>query len=257
MRLVSACTCCGGGRRIALQAAGDARAFATNPKEAIDFLRNKLDVPTAHWTDLWQEQHSAAFTVAGAMSDSLVSDFHDAVNKAVQDGTTLDQFRKDFDQIVADHGWSYNGSRNWRSRVIFDTNINTSYAAGRWDQIQLVKDQRPYLRYVHLEGQLHPRPEHESWHDTVLPVDDPWWLTHFPPNGWFCHCTVQSLNERDLGRYGLAVSDQAPPVEMVERTVNTAQGPRVVQVPRGIDPGFGYRPGAPPAEAIRAALEAE
>jgi len=236
-------------------AADAAKPFAVDPVEAIDFLRRKLNVPTSRWTDLWHEQHSVAFTIAGAQSEALVSDFHDAVNDAIKDGGTLDDFRKDFDRIVEDHGWSYKGSRNWRSRVIFETNISTAYAAGKWEQIQRVKDDRPYLRYVHLEGQEHPRPEHEAWHGTVLPADDPWWLTHFPPNGWFCHCTVQSLNKRDLDRYGLSVSPAAPPVEMVERTINTADGPRVVRVPNGIDPGFGYRPGAPPSEAIQALLE--
>jgi SPP1 gp7 family putative phage head morphogenesis protein len=251
-RVASACPHCGGAQR-ALQADG-AKSFSVNPVEAIDFLKKKLNVPTAHWTDLWQEQHSDAFTVAGATTDALVSDFHDAVNKAIADGSTLEDFRKDFDTIVEDHGWSYNGSRGWRSRVIFETNMRTAYAAGRWEQIQQVKDDRPYLRYVAVMDD-HTRPEHALWNDTVLPADDEWWLTHFPPNGWNCRCSVQSLNDRDLERYGLTVNAKAPPSEMVERTINTPDGARTVLVPEGIDPGFGYRPGAPPAEAIDAALK--
>lgn len=221
--------------------------FASNPIEAINFLRNKINLPTATWTDLWEAEHSIAFTVAGSTSEALVKDFHDAIDKAIAQGTTLDDFRKDFDRIVEDYGWDYNGGRNWRSRVIFDTNVNTAYAAGRWDQIQSVKTQRPYLRYVHLEGQAHPRPLHETWHGTILPVDDPWWLTHYPPNGWFCHCTVQSLSESDLGRYGYSVSDAAPVSNMVTVAVRQSDGSvRKVTVPEGIDPGFAYRPGAMP-----------
>lgn len=237
---------CGCGASLAAPALQAVRPFATDPIEAINFLRNKLDIPTSMWTDLWQEEHSIGFTVAGAQTKALVKDFHEVVLKAIRDGTTIDEFRRDFDRIVEDHGWSYNGSRGWRSRVIFDTNINTAYAAGRWEQIQRVKVERPYLRYVHLENQPHPRLEHAAWHNTILPVDDPWWLTHYPPNGWFCHCTVESLSERDLARYGLSVSAQAPPTRMVERIINTVEGPRTVLVPEGIDPGFAYRPGAMP-----------
>jgi len=219
----------------------------TNPQEAIDFLKSKVDMPSATWTDLWEAEHSVAFTVAGAQSEALVKDFHDAVDKAIADGETLDDFRKDFDQIVADYGWDYNGSRNWRSRVIFDTNMSTAYAAGRWDQIQAVKDTRPFLMYVHLEGQAHPRPLHEAWDGTILPVDDEWWLTHYPPNGWFCHCTVQSLSQDDLDRYGYTVSDSAPDSPLVSATIKTSDGStKTVMVPEGIDPGFGYRPGAMP-----------
>jgi SPP1 gp7 family putative phage head morphogenesis protein len=235
---------CGCGR-ISLHA--EVRPFSTDPIEAITFLRNKINVPTATWTDLWQEEHSVGFTVAGATQKALVSDFHDAVNKAVADGTTLEEFRKDFDRIVAQYGWDYNGGRDWRSRIIFDTNMSTAYAAGRWQQIQQVKQQRPYLRYVHLEGQAHPRPEHAAWHNTILPVDDPWWQTHYPPNGWNCHCTVESLNERDLARYGLSVSAQAPQGRMVQHVIQTSGGLRTVLAPEGIDPGFAYRPGALPA----------
>lgn len=222
--------------------------FSTNPTEAINFLKKKTNVPTATWTDLWQQEHSASFTVAGAMTDELVADFHDAVTKAIESGETLDSFRKDFDRIVEEHGWSYNGSRGWRSRVIFDTNMNTAYAAGRWDQIQQVKRTRPYLMYRHLEGQENPRPLHESWNGTILPVDDPWWQTHYPPNGWICHCWVDSLSDDDLRRYGYKVSDQAPASRMVEKTVQLSDGStKTVSVPEGIDPGFAYRPGEMPA----------
>lgn len=231
----------------ALQA--EVRSFSVNPREAIEFMRRKVNIPTARWTDLWQQEHSVGFTVAGALNDDLLADFRKAVEKAIGEGTTLEEFRRDFDRIVDEYGWSYNGSRNWRSKVIFETNMSTAYAAGRWEQIQRVKKSRPYLRYVHVDPdatQQNTRKEHASWHDTVLPVDDPWWLTHTPPNGWGCRCTVQSLNERDLDRYGLSVSDEAPAVRMVDRAIRVGGVVRTVRVPEGIDPGFAYRPGSMP-----------
>ncbi|MDQ2084697.1 phage minor head protein [Xanthobacteraceae bacterium Astr-EGSB] len=232
------CPNCGG---VAL-AAAEAVPFAVKPREAIDFLRRKVDVPTRAWTDIWEGMHSQAFVVAGARSSALLADFHEAVNRNVDEGRTIEQFRKDFDRIVDDHGWDYKGGRNWRSRVIFDPNLRMAYSAGRWAQIQRVKQTRPFLRYVAvMDGRT--RPLHRGWHDTVLHVDDPWWETHYPPNGWYCRCTVMSLNERDLKRYGLKVSDRAPAIEMVERTINTPTGPRTLLVPEGIDPGFAYNPG--------------
>lgn len=213
--------------------------FSVDPIEAIDFLRRKLNVPTRHWTDVWQEAHDMAFMVAGAATDDLVADFHDAIVKAIAEGQTLDQFREAFDRIVAAHGWSYHGSRGWRSKIIFQTNLRTATAAGRWEQIARLKDRRPYLRYVAVMDER-TRPLHAAWHNTVLAVDDPWWDTHFPPNGWNCRCTVQALNERDLRRYGLKVSEEAPPSPLVTKVV---KGRGLVTVPQGIDPGFAYHPG--------------
>lgn len=220
----------------------DPKPGAVPFQEAIAFFRQKLDVPTETWTDLWQGMHVRAFVVAGAQQAGLIADFRAAVDRAIADGTTLDDFRKDFDRIVETHGWSYNGSRGWRSRVIFETNLRTSYAAGKWKQVQRLKERRPYLRYVSVQDER-TRPEHRDWHGTVLPADDPWWSTHFPPNGWNCRCTVQQLSERDMERFGYEPSDQAPPVEMEQRTVNTPEGKVPIEVPRGIDSGFSYNVG--------------
>ena len=67
--------------------------------------------------------------IAGAQHDDLLCDFHGAIRKAIEQGTTLEEFRHDFDGIVGKHGWSYNGGRGWRTRVIYDTNLRTSYLA--------------------------------------------------------------------------------------------------------------------------------
>lgn len=210
-------------------------------QEAIDFFRQKLRLPTRAWTDIWQGQHARAFVVAGAQSDALLADFQQSIAKALEQGTTLADFRKDFDTIVAKHGWSYNGSRGWRSAVIFNTNLRTAYAAGRWTQIQRLKAARPYLRYSAVMDNR-TRPLHRLWHGTVLPVDHPWWQTHYPPNGWNCRCSTIQLNERDLKRYGYKVTD-APPIVMQRRTLNTPNGPVSIDVPEGIDAGFGYNVG--------------
>jgi hypothetical protein len=215
-------------------------------QEQIAFFRRKFNINTNAWTDIWQEAHDHAFVVAGANRDDLVADFRAAVDKAIANGGTLEQFRQDFDRIVAKYGWSYNGGRNWRSRVIYETNLRTSYAAGRYAQLQEVKRFRPYWLYVHSDSVQHPRPLHKQWGDAklVLHADDPWWQTHYPPNGWGCQCTVHALNDRDLKRMGKDGPDKAPPIDMQTVTVGErGPTPRTVQTPAGVDPGFGYVPG--------------
>ena len=213
--------------------------------EQIRFFRDKLSLPSQDWTQLWQQGHDHGFVVAGAERDELLADLRGAVDKAISDGTTLQTFRKDFADIVAKHGWAYKGGVNWRSRVIYDTNLRTSYAAGRYTQLQAVKATRPYWRYVHAEGELAPRPQHVAWDGLVIHADDPWWRTHYPPNGWGCKCRVEALSDRDLQRLGKSGPDQAPPIQWRDVTVGKRGAhPRSVRVPEGIDPGFAYAPGA-------------
>ena len=210
--------------------------------EMVRFFLRKLNLTTDHWTDIYTREHDWAFVVAGANRDALVADFRAAVDKAIAEGGTLEDFRRDFDRIVATHGWDYNGGRDWRSRVIYETNLNTAYAAGRYEQLQAA----PYWQYVHADWVTNPRHQHLAWDGLVLARDDPWWQTHYPPNGWGCQCTVRGLWRRDLERLGKDAPDEAPEVHLVERLIGprNPRGPRLVQVPEGIDPGFEYIPGS-------------
>ena len=211
--------------------------------EQIEYFSRKLNLPTNGWTDIYTKEHDWAFVVAGANRDDILTGFRQAVEKAIAGGSTLADFRKDFDKIVEATGWQYNGGRNWRSRVIYETNLRQSYNAGREAQIQLEKKFRPYLRYNHNDS-AHPRPQHQAWDGLILPVDDPFWSTHMPANGWGCKCSVETLAQRDMEREGLSVG-KAPPVQWEDRTIGqrSPQGPRTVRVPKGIDPGFEYAPG--------------
>ena len=225
------------------EAPAQGAAYGSLPfAEQIAFFRRKLNLPTQSWADISKHEHDWAFVVAGANRDAIVADFRAAVEKAIADGTTLQEFRRDFDAIVAKYGWDYNGSRNWRSRVIYDTNLTTSYAAGRWQQLQSA----PFWQYEHADWVEHPRPLHVAWDGLVLAKDDPWWQTHYPPNGWGCHCKVRGLWPRDLQRLGKSAPDVAPQVQWLDREIGqrSALGPRQVRVPEGIDPGFEYAPGS-------------
>ena len=108
-------------------------------QEAIDHFRDKLSIPTERYDDMLGEIHAKAFTVAGATKIDLLTDIRSALDQAITDGTTITDFRKQFDAAVQKHGWSYKGKRGWRTRVIFDNNLRTAHMAGRWQQFQRVK----------------------------------------------------------------------------------------------------------------------
>jgi hypothetical protein len=214
--------------------------------EAIDFFQKKIKLPSSGWTDIWQEQHSHAFVVAGATHDALVEDLYNAIAKAKDSGGYA-EFQKAFPEIVKKHGWAHNGAPGWRSKIIYDTNVTQSYNAGREQQMQAVKHLRPYAQYRHTSIE-HPRLEHKAWDGLILSLDDPWWNTHTPQNGWGCKCRKYSLSrveaDRELKKAGKDAIDQAPPIEWEEKAVGkNGSNPRTVRVPKGIDPGFAYNPG--------------
>lgn len=217
-----------------------ANAFA----EQLAFFRNKLKLPSSRWDDIMQVAHDRAFIVAGAAKADLVNDLYGAIAKAIENGTGLDAFRKDFNAIVLKNGWTgWTGEGSaagqaWRTRIIYQTNMATSYAAGRYQQLTDpgLLAIRPYWRYVHADGVAHPRPLHLAWNGLVLPHDDAFWDTHFPPNGWGCHCRVTSA---DAGDYAVAqdAGRAEPPAGWDDIDPKTG-------APVGIDKGFDYAPGA-------------
>lgn len=218
-------------------------AYGSLPfKEQIEFFRRKINIPTNSYADIYNNEHDYAFVVAGANRNALLNDFRAAIDKAISQGTTLEEFRKDFAEIVEKHGWSYNGSFNWRSRVIYETNLNSSYQAGRYQQLRDAKF--PYLEYLHSDYVEHPRELHESWNHLVLNFNDPWWDSHFPPNGYGCQCRVRGRTKGDLKRMGKDAPDTAPTINWVDRVIGeNSDDPRIVRVPEGIDPSFEHIPG--------------
>jgi len=217
------------------------KAVRLPPNDALAYFRGKENVSTAHWTDLWHEGHVRGFMVAGAAADALLKDLRAAVDKAIKGDIVFKTFQKEFEAIAERHGWKYNGQPGWRARIIYDTNMATAYSAGRYRRMStpVAREMFAYWRYRH-HACPHPRVQHMAWDGMILRNDDPWWNTHFPPNGWRCHCDVEVVSESMLERNGWVVSD-SPKIETTP-WVNPHTG-QVHQVPVGIDPGFGYNPG--------------
>jgi hypothetical protein len=218
--------------------------------EAISYMRQKINLPTKTWRDIEGRSHDRAFVVAGATKDALLSDLRFEIEKAVAGGLTLSEFRKNFDQIVAKNGWTgFKGDGSdagiaWRTKMIFETNLKTAYAAGRYKQMTDpdVTKLHKYWRYRHgfYREPEQARVEHKNWDNLVLPYNDPFWSTHYPPNGWHCSCGIETVTERELKKLGIKV-DQSPVVAM--RTVIDPKTNDTVRVPNGIDFGWDHAPG--------------
>lgn len=233
------------------------------PQEALAFFRQKGFRLTYSWQDMFHQAHADAFTVAGVARLDVLQDLRSAIDDALAKGTTFGEFKKVAQQKLAARGWwgpvevtdqatgqqkTVDLSRSSRLETIFNTNLRTSYNAGYWARIQRSKDVLPFLAYsAVLDNRT--RPWHRRWGGgdpgiprVVLPVDHPWWKTHMTPNGWRCRCTVVQMSQSMVDRAGLRVLTSAPD-DGPDLTYRNKRTGEVFQVPRGIDPGFGYNVG--------------
>lgn len=229
----------------------DKPLFSTAPREVVDYFDRRPSVPTFDWRDLAPHEHALAFTVAKTHGAEVIKDLRDAVRKAVVDRVPYEQFRDDLIPLLRKKGWwgekkvtdprtsqpvkAQLGSPR-RLQIIYWANVHSAHAAGEWVRIERNKEFLPFLTYMPSVSER-KRPLHMSWYGTTLPVDDPWWRSHYPPNGWNCKCSVRQIGDREAGRlHKEHGKDKAPPLD--ERTWHNKRTGETEMVPAGIDPGW-------------------
>lgn len=145
-----------------------------------------------------------ATTVSFLSSLEQIETVIKAVNKSIADGGTFNDFQKLIaeSEIILPKHYLDN---------VFRTNIQNAYGHGRWQQQQRNKAKRPYLMYSAINDSR-VRPAHLDLNRIVLPIDHPFWLTHYPPLGFRCRCTVIALTEKQALKYGITPDDKLPEV---------------------------------------------
>lgn len=193
--------------------------FNLPPEKAIEYFKSKGYAFSWNWQDVWQEAQALAFTVAKAMRMDVLQTIRDELQTALDDGMMLRDFQKDLEPKLKELGWwgkheivdadgvvsSVQLGSPWRLRNIYETNLQTSYMAGKYSSFMDNTAYRPYWQYQTMhDSQV--RPSHRALDGLVFAYDDPFWDTHFPPNDWGCRCSVRALSDREVQQRGLDVS---------------------------------------------------
>lgn len=208
-------------------------SFDITPQDAIDYLSKRQKTELSwHWSDVQKQEHMRAFTVAKMTSATLLDDVRKSLDKAMAEGQSFQEWRKDIIPklqgvwLGKTYGELWDGmtpaeqagktppTPEERDRVIkasrletiFRTNMFNAYAAGRYRQLKEDADIYPYWRYVTAKDSA-VRPAHRALEGKVFKADDPFWSTHYPPNGFNCRCIVEAVDEYDLEMQDLKVQE--------------------------------------------------
>ncbi len=222
------------------------------PPEASRYLRNKRIRPSFSWLDVEPQEHATSFAVAKAMHVDVLTAVQSALQQALDEGIPYEQFSRELKPRLRKLGWwgrkdlvdpftgdvvkAQLGSPR-RLKTIYRANIRTARAAGQWERIQRTKSALPYLVYLLGPSERH-RPAHVAKENLVLPADDPFWSTWYPPNGWGCKCHVRQITRREAEDRGISESPDIP----MRRVLNNRTG-EIKEVPSGIDVGWEENPG--------------
>lgn len=238
-------------------------AFTLPPKEAMDYFKSLGFKLSDNALESYEAIKQRAFTVAGIARKDLLQETKAGLFKALRDGTTFEDFKSHIDAVLVRKGWQMSGrlvadsdgevvAKNlapYRLKTIFRTNIQSAYMAGRYKQMQADTEFAPYWQYLAvMDGRT--RPSHRVAHGLVFRHDDSFWDSHYPPCDFNCRCSVRSLTERDVKRFGLFLSNSDGMLEDVQqpigkmgmqKTVTAFKRPNsdIAFIPRA---GFGRRP---------------
>lgn len=197
------------------------------PEEAIAYLEDKGYAISFDWRDVLAEEHAAAFTVAKMMRVDLLEFTKQALIKAEQQGWDLKRFSQELRPTLEREGWwgrkemvdpdtaeikTVQLGSPRRLEIIFDTNIRTANSAGEWMRGERSAKRLPMLLYRTM-GDMRVRPQHARWNGVCLPRTDPWWNTHYPPNGWRSLLPWEGVRGQVM--LGLKARYSGPAVEIV------------------------------------------
>ena len=242
------------------------------PKQALDYIKNKKLHPAFSYKDVWNEEHATAFTVAKAMQLDVLSDIKTAVEKAIENGTTFEQFKKEIKPTLMKKGWwgrkemtdpltgktvDVQLGSDRRLKTIYSTNLRSAYQKGQYDRT-MASDLHPYLMYK-LGASVHHREEHLRWSNLILPKDDPLWNSIMPPNGYGCKCYTIAVTQARKEKYEEnGVPAYNPGTQKTVRVPVQTTAPKpdyrnyfnerkgtLERIPQGITPGFNWNQALP------------
>ena len=216
--------------------------------ELVERLEAKAPREIGSWREIGAEEYARSFTVAQSAGYDIVRDIHDAlIATLAEPGGTERTFAERLIPILRQKGWmSGLDDRQLATRLqlIYETNLRTSQAAGRWKRIQRTKLALPYLLAFTAKDERvrHPpksKADHRAFEGILLPVDHPFWNDYFPPLGFRCRCQVVQRSRSQIARLDFGITSEG---ELAARRAR-------------LGPPWGFNPGRDPLSGAELAAE--
>lgn len=171
--------------------------------EAIAAFRKLVPMTRDEWDAMASAAAQKAFTVSGVAQLDVVAEVWDAVDDAIANGTTLEDFKIAIGEKLETAWAGTVENPGWRLETIFRTNLQRSYSVGRYQQAtdpETLAD-RPYWLFDAIMDDA-TTPVCEAANGTIRPADDSWWNDHVAPLHFNCRSTMITLTEAEAAAMG-------------------------------------------------------
>ena len=165
-------------------------------------------LPEIYYQELKGIARQLSFSIAGHASMDELQAVKDSLDKAMGEGLSFGEWK-----VLA--AAMDLGLPEYRLENIFRTNLQGNYMRGKAQQFHENKDNRPYLLYDSINDSR-TRPAHLAMDGTIRAVDDQFWATHFPPNGFRSILPDQRVSGHAI--LGLKARYSGPAVEIIGKS---------------------------------------
>lgn len=150
-------------------------------RQGIDDFMPDIDMESVDWATKYELANNI-YLFSGAKSYKNIWD----IQKNIFDEKGMKRSFAKFEELVSPIYDTYNV--HW-----LKTEFETAYAGARqaaqWIDIKQKSKTLPYLEYQTANDER-VRPSHAELDGIIKKVDDPFWDTFYPPNGFNCRCIV-------------------------------------------------------------------
>lgn len=184
-------------------------------EEAIAWFRERVPMTDVAWSVLTGRAKRRAFHVAGLTQLSLVQALYEGVRDQLEQGVNEERFQEQMAERLS-NAWSDASEkyRAWRIRLVLRQELTNSFNAGRFLQASDPIVAHVFNRWLYsavMDGNT--TEICKALDGTILPNDDPFWLSHHPALHIGCRGTIIPLMEDQANEMG-GVTASPPKVKV-------------------------------------------
>jgi len=181
----------------------------TPHEEAIALIEGKPIVTREVFDQMLPELRARAFTITGVEGANVMQRVRDLIADLPRGSTWAESKAGIVDELSPFLG---DGAER-RAEVLLRTHGFQAFQASNWRVAQEDED-TTHLQYLATEDD-NVRDSHLALNGLILPKNDPFWDTHFPPWEWGCRCRTRAINPDFLAEAKAEDKDRAPDDQQV------------------------------------------
>ena len=167
-------------------------------KEAAEFIRSKAAVDPNRYRHLPDDLKARGFTVAYVHKADVLERMRNKIAK-LPEGGDWKEIRRELAEEISPFLGGNDVAAEKKAELLLRTHGFQAYAAGRFLSQQENITAMPFIMY-HTVGDSNVRDEHDALDGVVLPADDDFWSSHYPPWDFGCRCFTSSVSGAGVDR---------------------------------------------------------